>query len=412
MGGLRGGGKGYYLLDITDPTKYATGHEDEVALWEFKGSDDADLGYAYSQPIIAMLNNGQFAAIFGNGYNSSTCEAKLFVVPLDAGLDGTWTYTAGNTGEYFKFTTATTPGGACNGLSSPAVYDIDGNGTADRVYAGDLQGNLWAFDLCAATAGVCSTSPAAWGSAGGTSPLMVAYSGTKRQPITVKPLVSIDPNGNSSDDLIIAFGTGQYETSLDIANTDTQTMYGVRDWDTATNAFANNNLNPRDTSPDKWRRLTISVDATTGNRKITNPAAIAPGDYGWLVDLPTPGERLVADPNARNNILYFNTIIPDTAKCSYGGYTWLNSINVADGGAPAAAAYDRNGDGFIDSNDALDDGTFGIGVSHEGLGTKGTTIGDNIGVSFSNDDDVIRKIPGGGAAAAGRMSWKELYDDE
>jgi len=412
MGGLRGGGKGYYLLDITDPSNYVAGKEDELVLWEFNDSDDADLGYAYSKPIIAMLNNGQFAAIFGNGYNSSTCEAKLFVIPLDSGVDGTWTYTAGNTGEYFKYTTVTSPGGTCNGLSSPAVYDIDGNGTADRVYAGDLQGNMWAFDLCALSGDVCSSSPAAWGSAGGTSPLMIANDGTKRQPITVKPLVSKDPNGDNFDDLIIVFGTGQYETISDISNTDTQSVYGIRDYGTLSNTFSNSNRDPRNTSPDRWRRLTLSVDLATGNRKITNPTAIADSDYGWMVDLPTSGERLVSDPNARNDILYFNSIIPESTKCSYGGQTWLNSINVADGGAPPKAAYDRNGDGVLDGLDALDDGTFGVGELVDGLGSECTMIGNNCGVGMSNDNDIIREIPEGEDTVAGRMSWRELFGNE
>src|SRR6218665_2708736 len=33
------------------------------------------------------------------------------------------------------------------GLSMPRWEDIDGNGTADVAYAGDLKGNLWKFDL-------------------------------------------------------------------------------------------------------------------------------------------------------------------------------------------------------------------------------------------------------------------------
>lgn len=400
MGGLRAGGKGYYLLDVTDPSKYVSGKEDELVLWEFNSSHDSDLGYTYSQPIIAMLNNGQFAAIFGNGYNSTTCEAKLFVVPLDGGVDGDWT----DTGDYYKYSTATSPGGTCNGLSSPAVYDIDGNGTADRVYAGDLQGNMWAFDLCAATGTTCSSAPADWGSAGGTSPLMVANDGTKRQAITVKPVVSRDPNGTNYDDLIIAFGTGQYETGLDIANTDTQSIYGVRDYETLANTFADSDIDPRKTNPDKWRRLTLSVDGTTGFRKITNPTAIDSSDYGWMVDLPTSGERLVADPTARNDTFYFNSIIPETTKCSYGGQTWLNALDLADGGASSELAYNV----FT----VLDDGTNAVGQLKDGLGSRGVAIGDNLGVSFSNDNDEIQGIPKSDSSTSGRMSWKELFDDQ
>ena len=40
-----------------------------------------------------------------------------------------------------------------NGLSTPAVIDTDGDGLADRAYAGDLKGNMWAFDLSGTNAG-------------------------------------------------------------------------------------------------------------------------------------------------------------------------------------------------------------------------------------------------------------------
>lgn len=419
MGGLRGGGKGYYLLDVTDPTRYVAGKEDELVLWEFNGTDDSDLGYTYSKPIIAMLNNGQFAAIFGNGYNSTSCEAKLFVVPLDSGVDGTWTYTAANAGEYFKFSTSgASPDGTCNGLSSPAVYDIDGNGTADRVYAGDLQGNMWAFNLCALSSGVCASTPGSWktsgGSAGGGTgvPLMTAHNTDQRQAITVRPVVSKDPNGNSSDDLIIVFGTGQYITNLDTPNTDTQTMYGVRDWDTLAGTFTNNNLNPRDTSPDNWRRLTLSIDDTTGKRKIDNPAAMSSSDYGWIFDLPVSGERLVSRPNARDDIVYFNTIVPDSTKCSYGGKSWRNSIDVASGGPPPKSTLDTNNNNSLGDDDKLDDGTFAVGEEEDGLLSECTFIGDNCGESNSNDEDEIREIPASDASVSGRMSWKELFGDE
>lgn len=34
------------------------------------------------------------------------------------------------------------------GLSSPYIYDVDGDGKTDWIYAGDMAGNLWKFELC------------------------------------------------------------------------------------------------------------------------------------------------------------------------------------------------------------------------------------------------------------------------
>ena len=52
INGLGAGGKGYFALDITDPSNIDT----DSVLWEFTDSDDADLGFTYSQPVIGMSN--------------------------------------------------------------------------------------------------------------------------------------------------------------------------------------------------------------------------------------------------------------------------------------------------------------------------------------------------------------------
>ncbi len=99
------------------------------------GLYDSYMGYSYSRPVIVKSNDtnkAEWLVIFGNGYNSSKSHAVLYI--LNAA-----------TGELIK--RIDTGVGNCNGLSSPIAIDIDSNGTADYVYAGDLQGNLWKFDL-------------------------------------------------------------------------------------------------------------------------------------------------------------------------------------------------------------------------------------------------------------------------
>ena len=60
-----------------------------------------------------------------------------------------------------------------------SFMDTSGDGIADVVYAGDLAGNMWKFDLT-------SSTPSEWGVAFGGSPL---YS-TGGQPITTRPDVT------------------------------------------------------------------------------------------------------------------------------------------------------------------------------------------------------------------------------
>ncbi|MDH5515254.1 MAG: PilC/PilY family type IV pilus protein, partial [Gammaproteobacteria bacterium] len=186
VGGLRGGGRGLFALDITDPTAYAetsTAAADTV-MWEFSSADDADLGHTFSQPAIVLMPNGKWAVIFGNGYNDTgSGEAKLFILYLEEGLDGTWSPT-----DYVKISTGVGDTTTRNGLSTPAVIDTDGDGVADRAYAGDLFGNMWAFDLS-------STNPGNWGVAyrAGTTPRPLFVAGSSK-PITAAPVIVKNPD--------------------------------------------------------------------------------------------------------------------------------------------------------------------------------------------------------------------------
>ena len=120
VGGQGGGGKAYFGLNITDSTKLAESTASDVVMWEFTDADDAyptdangdplltgggtqrldlqniprpvkDLGHTFSVPTLTMSNlkdsNGdqEWVAIFGNGYNSTSGMAKLFVLFLDRG---------------------------------------------------------------------------------------------------------------------------------------------------------------------------------------------------------------------------------------------------------------------------------------------------------------------------------------
>jgi type IV pilus assembly protein PilY1 len=187
VGGLNNGGQGIYALDITSPTG---GDEAATAsskyLWEFTDASDTeyDLGQTFSRPAIAHMKNGKWVAIFGNGYNntnpdgkvSTTGNAALYIVDLQTGsLIRKITTGVGMSADPLGTSRP-------NGLSTPAVVDVEGDNVADYVYAGDLFGNLWKFD-------VTSSNPSSWGVAYTVSskpaPLFVAVdSSNRRQPIT------------------------------------------------------------------------------------------------------------------------------------------------------------------------------------------------------------------------------------
>jgi type IV pilus assembly protein PilY1 len=168
LGGLGGGGKAIFALDITNPTAMGVSQ----VMWEFE--DAADLGYTVGQAQIALLNNGVWAAVFANGYNSTSDRAYLYLVNLQ-------------TGALIKKIPAGV--GTSNGLSTHVLYDSNGDQTVDAVYAGDLQGNMWKFDLT-------GSNVTAWGVANAGVPLFTARNASNEvQPITSQPRIGAHPNG-------------------------------------------------------------------------------------------------------------------------------------------------------------------------------------------------------------------------
>lgn len=348
IGGERAGGKGYFALDISNPSTFSESGASNIVLWEFSSINDVDLGYTFSTPTIARLNNGDWGVIFGNGYNSANGESKLFIVYLNA--DGTIK------GTPLKIGTSSGTPVSPSGLSTPGVIDLNFDLTADRVYAGDVLGKLWAFDIS-------KSSVASWGSAysSGSNPAPL-FTASTNQPITTEPVIAKNPlisDTNANDpNVLILFGTGQYLTAGDASTVDQQSFYGI--WDNGKERSSPGI--PLTRSNLVAQILTPSADGnsravTTVNNVPYSPPATSTTRYGWYLDLPTSGERVITTAAVRVNTVFFNTMIPSTDKCSYGGAGWLMAIDLSTGGGTvdtgnnAKAVVDTNGDDTIDEND-------------------------------------------------------------
>jgi type IV pilus assembly protein PilY1 len=433
IGGGRAGGRGLFALEITDPTKFVENdaNADDLVLWEFDSSDDPDLGQTFSTPVIAFLNNGRWAAIFGNGYNGTgDGEAKLFILFLDGGLDGVWT--AGT--DYIEISTQVGSINAgdcadglsqCNGLSTPQAVDLNGDKVVDKIYAGDLAGNMWPFDLS-------DPDPSNWKIAYGTVatplPLFTAthHAGTNPptqqsatpQPITSKPILVRHPDGLGGDpDILVFFGTGQYLNTSDVSNSSVQTFYGV--WDNGTPSLTPADLIEQTFITDVFNNAGVDVSSEI---RVTTDNAVnyAGADNGWFLNLTaSSGERLIVDPDIRGGLVFFNTWIPDTNVCNAGGSGVLMSVKQSNGGRPDQAAFDLNGDGIVDVNDlvtVLDVngnviGTYapsgevfnlGLPASSNFLSNKQYTPGTE---SLVPDTREVEPLNDSGT---GRLSWQEL----
>ncbi|MGZ8239915.1 MAG: PilC/PilY family type IV pilus protein [Methylobacter sp.] len=432
VGALGAGGKGYYALDVTDPaTSFTESNAANILLWEF---NETDMGYAYNMPpagsatgqarqIIRMANN-KWAAIVGNGYNSPSGKAVLYVLFINDGVDGAW-----STSDYVKLV-ADAPTAADNGLSTPVPFDSNDDGFVDTVYAGDIKGNMWKFlvgpnSSDTSVTSTISTWKVAFSAASCAStlpstctPLFKAKdNGGLAQPIIWPPEVTLHPNGGQ----MILFGTGKYLESADTTNTDTQTFYGIWDRnDTAGTAVgtravdllqqtvtvdASGNFRIPTANTINWRP---APPATSGLANCTPTASCSPTYMGWYMDLPTAGERTTGIPKLVNKVIFFNTLIPPTATCT-PGLGWLMALDYESGSlVPNRRIFDTNGNGIIDSSDAQVGG-FQVGAALGGTTLISPPTSSNIGVGVSslmsgNISTTLINYSG----SSGRLSWREI----
>lgn len=269
VGTLGNGGKGYFVLDVTNPDDFkAANAKDLVKLDRTRGAaeaapdcsamtdptqktlcvhteeEDKDIGHITAAPVldpnnpmrttqITRMNDNRWAVVMGNGYNSTNRRPVLLIQYLDKDR------------ELIRIqTTSDQPGtgnAADNGLASPRLVDLNGDGRPDIAYAGDNLGNLWKFDLT-------SHNPSDWKVAFDSKPLFTAKgpaslgnsSREQIQPITVAPTVRANDRtktlGTETNaktvkvgGMMVAFGTGRNITQTDTNNVAVQTLYSVLD---------------------------------------------------------------------------------------------------------------------------------------------------------------------------------------
>ncbi|GLS92598.1 pilus biosynthesis protein [Psychromonas marina] len=402
VGGLRAGGKGLFALDITNPNNFTStaGNAQALALWEFSNTDDADFGYSYSPPTIAMMENGRWAVIIGNGYNSDNGTANLFILYIEEGSDGSWVL--GD--DYLNISTGVGSVLSPNGLATPRAVDINGDGVVDRIYAGDLQGNMWAFD-------VSSEEDSEWGVAYqyGSTPKPL-FTAKDDQPITSAPIVAKSTGNTNDTGLLVFFGTGKYLEEEDKNTTQIMSYYGVLD---------SGNAGAKTVSDLTSRKVISSING----RAISGEEMNWNNSHGWYVDLTDNGtgvgERVTSNSLIRNGILLFGTIIPNIENnddCVSNSESWLMGLDLSTGKAPRYALFNANSDGSLDDTNSIQDpNNSGNRITFSGMKLDGSMIAGDIALLsstvYNNDVDgelntIEINIETDGQE--GRLSWEEL----
>jgi type IV pilus assembly protein PilY1 len=457
VGGLGAGGAGIFALDITNPadstvssdpvfsetnagslvlgdwnaTTLTCTHVTTNATPTAAASCGKNLGNTYGTPQIRRFHNGSWGAVFGNGFGSSTGDGGIYVMLLSSS----------GTATFYYLSTGTA--GQTNGIGYVSTADLDGDHITDYVYAGDLLGHIWRFDLT-------STDPTAWTvtSTSGGVPLPLYSTG---QPITSKVAV-LSFLSPPNQRVMIEFGTGQQiplsATAATSYLTAPQALYGVWDWNFATwnsksatqyaalpyagvsaptTAMMTSSMSNTSTYPTSLQVQTITTTTISGvdYRSVTSNTICWPGmtgcsgaQFGWYlpltygnanstdVNLPTTPltttsgnpavyEQVIYNPVLDGDTFIVNTTIPSASSltncfsATAGGYTM--AINPATGGAFKQTVFvPPNGSQLVAN---------GIGQSGTGsvfMVTTGSTTGTGTGGSGSGG--------GGGGSGGGSGS--------
>lgn len=391
VGALGKGGRGFYCLDVTDLTDIrdaANVTDAETALaakvkWEYPATpnSDDDLGYTFARAFLVRTNvknpdkSNKWVVIAGNGYNSPNGEAILYILDVDSGS------------VLKKIKTGST---GCNGLSTPLLVDVDNTGTVDYVYAGDMNGNLWKFDLTADNMNLWAIAFNDGGSPASPMPLFQALDASgKVQPITSKPdaMYHCDLHG-----YMVVFGTGRYLAEADFTDTSPQTIYGI--WDFGDDSddseylgsftrsgasklsnFAETDyvtllqqttITPYNPADADLRILTnnptnyaTADDTDIGENPNPRGTVTVPAHAGWYFDLPVQKERVVQRAIIRNNTAVMISYLleatsTDECKPERSGTSMIHEMDACSGGRSDVPMFDVNGDGKIDADDMVE----------------------------------------------------------
>jgi len=336
LGLRRGGGnddytstnKGfYYALDITQPMN-------PTYLWRKTNADFSEMAESWSDVTFAKIKVGttdKIAALVGAGYDNYNEDARFGatqsfcgiygtpLVTMDTGTlvsspsatainpkgrgmyiievasipTGTTLLSFTTSGNLLKsFTNANVTGMNFSIPSRIKPLDTNYDNYIDRLYANDLGGNTWAFDIS-------STSTSSWFARKIFSSNPGADSTTGRK-IFYEPAAYVLENGAVQ----LFFGTGDREHPLNRSITDR--IYSLYDRGQTTTKTENDMV-------DVTLDLLQETGTTTAQVADIMSSLTSSANYGWFIKLDqNSGEKVLANASFFNQSVTYTTYAPDT----------------------------------------------------------------------------------------------------
>jgi len=281
---------GYYALNAENPS---------VGIDSLRWTIGTDSSMAYMGEPWSRMSTGRvrigsgtgytekWVGFIGGGYNANVCTADdcdtrgkgVFAIDLNDG-----SVIKSFTGMTYSFPAA------------PVAVDTDFDGFNDRVYIGDLGGNIWRMKLCAKR-DASSCEAGSW-------TMTKFFDGEgSAAPIYTKPSVAKDSSGN----IWVYWGTGNAQKPTDASLGGR--FYGVKD---GGGTYTSGSL------------LAVSVGSSSLYDGSTQ---------GWAVTLSGTGEKVLGDSSVADGYVYFTTFTPvGTDLCSQAGTSKLYQVGFVSGG--------------------------------------------------------------------------------
>ncbi|PIF75742.1 type IV pilus assembly protein PilY1 [Variovorax sp. 54] len=318
VGSLGKGGRGYYALNVTDPSAASDADVASKVMWEFPNAGTTSevknsIGYSYGSPLNVKTKAAGWVTLVTSGYNNGD----------DTGGDGTGHLYVLNTatGEVIKdISTGVGTSADPSGLAKVSAFLVKPgtDDTVDYAYGGDLYGNVWRFDLS-------SNSTADWN----VRRLATLVDGTGK----VQPITNSVELGVVKRKRMVFVGTGKYLGASDIpggtgANTNAsqpQSFYGLMD----------DKSDSPTITPLRLNLVRQTATKSGDNINVTSNPLDLTTKKGWVLDFATTpaGERSYTSPVLFQGVMAFTTNIPSSDECTPGGSSNLYFLNYANGGA-------------------------------------------------------------------------------
>ncbi|EHR73295.1 Tfp pilus assembly protein, tip-associated adhesin PilY1 [Burkholderiales bacterium JOSHI_001] len=356
ISGMGAAGRSYFALNVTSPRVASEAALSGLLKWNFT---DAAMGYTVGKAVVVNTQSHGRVALVTSGYDNGASIAN-------GGRGRMWMLNA-DTGAVIKVFKTEAPGSGESGLAHVSAFR-EPDGKVRYVYAGDLAGVVYRFDL-----------EQAGNDLDGTVVARLKDSLGRAQPVTTAPeLIRI------GEKRVVLVGTGRLLDTTDFGATAfTNSFYAIADGPEMNNARTG-------LVPKNYVR-----NATTSASTVNNAAVDWNTGRGWYIDLPA-GEHDNTDPILTYGSVMFVTNANGGSSCDASSFLYM--LDVGTGGL------------------AVENGWVSQMISNTVGASRVVTLrvvgGDLVATTHRYDNSDARFATGLGKKVPGsRNAWREVVGD-